>query len=52
MEIIGWGTKDANVTTTKDENKVANLNIVLEHDFNPKDKLQSSITTNYVQCVY
>jgi single-strand DNA-binding protein len=52
MEIIGRVTKDATVTTTKDERKVVNFSIVLNDSFKPKGNFERVIITNYVQCAY
>ena len=52
MEIIGRVTKDATVTTLKDERKVVNFSIVMNDYFKPKGNFETVIVTNYVQCTY
>ncbi|MEO6136527.1 MAG: single-stranded DNA-binding protein [Ginsengibacter sp.] len=52
MEIIGRVTKDAIVTTTKDERKVVNFSIVVNDSFKPKANFEKVIITNYFQCAY
>ncbi|MEO6682816.1 MAG: single-stranded DNA-binding protein [Ginsengibacter sp.] len=52
MEIIGRVTKDATVTTTKDERKVVNFSIVINDSFKHKGNFERVIITNYVSCAY
>lgn len=52
MEIIGRVTKDAIVTTTKDERKVVNFSIVVNDYFKPKANVEKVIITQYFQCAY
>ena len=52
MEIIGRVTKEAIVTTTKDERKVVNFSLVMNDYFKPKGDSEGVIVTNFVQCAY